>query len=189
MRMHFISSEAARRVNLPVDCDSKPNQVKSALLQRCGVAQPVRAPGWRNGEIWDQNWALSEPSGEFRPVPQISSTAHAHREAGRCSVGLPHTVAAACGARTKVTKAAKRQTDRQTDRQTEYYKINSKLSNIHVGKLPKKSPNAQFKAQNPHPHARCALANARVGLRLPGRWLGGGIFSRRGLGCAGRAPV
>jgi hypothetical protein len=130
VRYSFCSRWLSTRRSKAVDRDSKPNQETSALLQRCGVAQPVRAPGWRNGEIWDQNWALFEPSGEFRPVPQISSTAHASREAGRCSVGLPHTVAAARGARKKGTK-------QPSDSKTRCYRLNSKLSNIHVGKLPK----------------------------------------------------
>jgi hypothetical protein len=49
----------------------------------------------------DQSQMLSEAKGRVHLTPPISSTAHASREAGRCSVGLPRTVAAARGARKK----------------------------------------------------------------------------------------
>jgi hypothetical protein len=49
----------------------------------------------------DQSQMLSEAKGRVHLTPPISSTAHAHREAGRCSVGLSHTVAAARGANKK----------------------------------------------------------------------------------------
>jgi hypothetical protein len=57
----------------------------------------------------DQSQMRSEAKGRVHLTPPISSTAHASREAGRCSVGLPHC---ASGSARYQYKVAEKQTEK-----------------------------------------------------------------------------